>query len=95
MNWGPNRYLCDVFHEMREVVKKVSIWNLFRYKKIMALMIEEAQMHGNIMEGALGDLRDIKELKEKRRALKQEVRELKYKKSLLTPSKDSSDDSDD
>lgn len=89
--FGPNRYLCDVFEEMRTMLKSASFWNLYKYKKIMKLLIEEAQMHGNIMEGALGDIRDIKELKEKRRALKQEVRELKYKKSLLT-TKDSTDE---
>jgi len=84
MSWwsGPNRYLCSVLDEMRKHVEKVSVFNLFQYKRSMAMLIEEAQTLANRMETGLSDWSDV------RRAHK-EIKELKAEIKLLESKRDS------
>jgi hypothetical protein len=86
--YGPNRYVCSVIEEMRYVTKHLSHFNMFKYKKVVGLLIEEMQMHVNIMEANLQDVSDIQKLLEERRALKKEVKQLKLKKARLTETSD-------
>ena len=68
-----HRYLCSVLEEMRDIIGKVSIWNYTRSISILALQVEEAQVHANRMEAALGYAKDIKALHEDRKKLQAEV----------------------
>jgi hypothetical protein len=76
----PNRYLCDVFEEMRKC-------NETRNFSYMPGLIEEAQVLANRMEASLHDkaalrhLRtNIRELKDERLELRHEIEEMKSDK---------------
>ena len=64
-----NRYLCDVFNEMRKCVDTLN----FSY---LLGLIEEAQTLGSRMESKLFDIKDFDRLHE-------EIRDLKKKKKKL------------
>ena len=79
----PNRFFCDVIHEMRESVKTLR-FDLFPG------LIEELQSMGNRMEAALGDRREhenlldeIHDLKREKRNLKREIKKLEEEKENL------------
>ena len=54
-----NRFYCNVLHECRVALGKLSIFNLWFFKKQFAMLLEELQGHGNRMEAALEDKRDL------------------------------------
>lgn len=85
MSWwsSPNRYLCSVLDEMRSHVEHVSIFNLFRYKKSMSMLIEEAQTLANRMECGLTDWADIRRAHKELKGLKKEVEELEQKRDSI------------
>lgn len=87
--YGPNRFLCSVLDEMRTSLKMLNNITIDRYKKLTELMIEEIQMHANIMEANLSDVSDVQKLLEKRRTLKKQVRELEKKRDTLQLKQDS------
>ena len=64
-----NRYICDVFSEMRKCVDTLN----FSY---LLGLIEEAQILANRMESRLFDIKDFDRLHE-------EIRDLKKKKKKL------------
>jgi len=72
----PNRYLCDIFKDMRTSVEKLRI-------DMIPGLIEEAQIYGNRMEAKLDDQYDLKHLLEDKSRLKHEVQELLAKKETL------------
>jgi len=72
----PNRYLCDIFKDMRTSVEKLRI-------DMIPGLIEEAQIYGNRMEAKLDDQYDLKRLLEDKSRLKHEVQELLAKKETL------------
>lgn len=82
-DYGPNRYLCAVLEEMRDILKQTNIFTYKRSKKVLSIMIEEIQMHANIMESSLGDVVDIEKLLKERRKLKKDVKKLKNKITKL------------
>lgn len=80
----PNRFFCDVIHEMRESVKTLRF-------DVFPGLIEELQTMGNRMEAALSDrhehenlLDEIHDLKKEKRKLKREIKELEDKKEDLS-----------
>ena len=73
---GPNRYLCSVLDEMRKHVENVSVFNLFKYKRSMAMLIEEAQTLANRMESGLADWSDIRRAHKDIKKLKEEIKKL-------------------
>jgi len=81
----PNRLICSVLEEMREGVKALNHFTLFRYKKYMSLLIEEAQTHANNMEAGLSDLGDLRDMRNKKKELKEEIKQLKADKKKLKP----------
>ena len=86
-----NRYICSALDEMRDAIKTLNVFTLYRYKKFVPSLIEEIQVLANRMESALGDgwecnrkREELDELKVKVRALKSEVKTLEAKKLWLT-----------
>ena len=75
-SYGPNRYICSVFDEMRECIKTLN----FSYMKSL---IEEAQVMANRMEAALSDQSDVRELSEQRRKLNKELKALYEERTKL------------
>jgi hypothetical protein len=73
---GPNRFICDVFDEMRKA------HDTRNYSYLLSL-IEEAQVLANRMEAGLSDKNDIKEAQKYKKELKAEIEELKAKKEKL------------
>jgi hypothetical protein len=88
---GPNRYLCSVLEEMRNHLKNISVFNLFKYRRSMAMLIEEAQTLANRMESGLSDWSDIRRAHEKIKNLKKEIKKLEAKKSNLDPNEKESE----
>jgi len=74
--YGPNRYLCDIFTDMRKAVEKLRI-------DMIPGLIEEAQIYGNRMESKLDDQRDVKTLLEEKSKLNDEVDKLRKEKETL------------
>ena len=72
----PNRYLCDIFKDMRTSVEKLRI-------DMIPGLIEEAQIYGNRMEAKLDDQYDMKRLLDEKSTLKHEVQKLRDKKQEL------------
>ena len=73
----PNRYVCDTLKEMRDSLSKLNHVSLWRYKRLQASLIEEAQTMVNRMEEALYDQRDLKWVKQELKEKKQELKKLK------------------
>ena len=74
----PNRYICDVFEEMRKCLAT----NNFSY---LGGLIEEAQSMANRMESSIQDVGDIEHYKQQRSKLRKEVMELRKEKGILSP----------
>ena len=70
--YGLNRYLCDVFDEMRKTTDPLNF-------AILLSLIEEAQTMANRMEMALADMKDLKSLKKSIREKKDELKKLEKK----------------
>ena len=70
--YGLNRYLCDVFDEMRKTTDTLNF-------AILLSLIEEAQTMANRMEMALADMKDLKSLKKSIREKKDELKKLEEK----------------
>jgi len=83
MWYYPNRLVCSVLDEMRDRLKTLNHFTLYRYKKYVPILIEEAQQLVNNMESGLSDLSDLKEMRDKRRELKKEIKELRV--SFISP----------
>ena len=75
---GPNRYLCSVLDELRDLDK------LKNYSS-MASLIEEVQVLGNRMEAALEDAKDLEYVYETKKKLEKEIKDLEKKKEDLSP----------
>ena len=90
----PNRYMCEALDEMRALLKNLSIFNHYRYKKVMAMIIEEVQAMGNKMEGALSDKDDISRYEDERRDLKLKVKKLKRQVKNLEFAREELEDED-
>lgn len=72
----PNRYLCDIFTDMRTSVEKLRI-------DMIPGLIEEAQIYGNRMEAKLDDQYDMKQLLNEKSVLNHEVQKLRREKEAL------------
>ena len=70
--YGLNRYLCDVFEEMRTTTKTMNF-------SILLSLIEEAQTMANRMEMRLEDQKDYERLKTDIREKKEELKKLNKK----------------
>ena len=70
--YGLNRFLCDVFDEMRKTTDTLNF-------AILLSLIEEAQTMANRMEMALADMKDLKSLKKSIREKKDELKKLEKK----------------
>ena len=85
MWWGcsimaPNRYYCSPLDECRVALGKLSIFNLWYFKKIFAILLEELQTLGNRMEAALEDKHDeAKKVHVELKVLRMEKEELEAK----------------
>ena len=102
MYYGCNRYMCDVFEEIRKIIKlfseNIEISDTAISKvaiPTLSTLIEEAQVMGNRMEGALGDLRDLESLHDditkKKKIyvqLEKEIKKLELKKEELNGNRD-------
>lgn len=73
-SFGPNRYICSVFEEMRTCNKN-------RNYAPLESLIEEAQILANRMESALDDYGDYERMKKKKKELKKELKELQEEKN--------------
>jgi hypothetical protein len=71
-----NRYLCEVVEEMRQCNKTRNYGGLEG-------LIEEAQSLASRMESALSDKGDVLSYTQRRPILKDEIKELKWKKEEL------------
>lgn len=71
-----NRYLCDVLGEMKQC------WETRNFAPINGL-IEECQTLANRMESALSDKRNVLTYEQRRPQLKDEIKELEWKKEEL------------
>lgn len=89
---GPNRYICDVFKEMRTTLDLLAgdkprntYSNEFiaRFYVYFSCMVEEAQTMANRMEAALEDWKDVEHLKDERSRLKKEIKNLRAEKEKL------------
>lgn len=78
-----HRYLCTVLEEMRDSARKLNHINMWRYKKYMPMLIEEAQTLANRMEAALDDKKDLEKLHKERSKLKKEIKTLLKEKEEL------------
>lgn len=88
--FGNNRYICDVFSDMRKCDKSKN------YSPMKGL-IEEAQVMANRMESALSDQKDLKalqiELGKARKAYKKLEKEYKELQSNTEELRSQSDES--
>jgi len=73
---SPNRYLCDVFKDMRAALEKLRI-------DMIPGLIEEAQIFGNRMEARLDDQYDLKRLLEDKSKLNHELNKLRAERQAL------------
>lgn len=73
----PNRTLCDVIQEMRDIVNVMEGCNVTQSKLVLKTLVEETQSIGNRMEAALADIADLPGLYEKRAELKKDIKDLK------------------
>lgn len=80
--------MCDVLSEMRTTLNTLNIFTIYRYRRLMATMIEEVQTMGNRMEAALADNADIRRHLKNRKTLKKEVEALEERKSKLEAEND-------
>ena len=55
----PNRYYCSVLKECRKALEKLNVFRVFFFKKQIAMLLEELQVHGNRMEAAIQDKADL------------------------------------
>ena len=74
--FGPERFICTVLNEMRELDKTKN------YSCLLSL-IEEVQILANRMEAGLERFRSIKEAEKHIKQLKKEIKELEEKKEKL------------
>ena len=82
----PNRTLCDVLHEARQVTKQVQC---LQQRRLLMSLIEEMQTLGNRMEAGLSDKKDLVRLSEAKSKMGKEYKELRAKlKKLKQDTKD-------
>ena len=55
---APNRYVCSVLTEMRDTIDKLNIFTVYRAKRFLPILVEEAQTMVNRMECTLEDKED-------------------------------------
>ena len=80
---GPNRYYCSALDECRVALGKLSIFNLWYFKKIFAILLEELQTHGNRMEAALEDKHDMHRYHDEAKEVHVELKALRMEKEEL------------
>ena len=78
----PNRSLCEVLEEMRQMYKTRNFAGMLG-------LIEEAQSMGNRMEAHLNSVAGIKRLRRKRKGLRREIAKLEAKRANLGGPKES------
>nr|AIF19543.1 hypothetical protein [uncultured marine group II/III euryarchaeote KM3_87_B04] len=78
-----NRFYCNVLHECRVALGKLSIFNLWFFKKQFAMLLEELQGHGNRMEAALEDKRDLHRYHDEAKKVHVELKALRMEKEEL------------
>jgi len=88
MWWGcsimaPNRYYCSSLDECRVALGKLSIFNLWYFKKIFAILLEELQTLGNRMEAALEDKHDMHRYHDEAKKVHVELKALRMEKEEL------------
>lgn len=82
-SYGPNRYVCSVLDEMRNILLKLDKDSLERYQSIQAMLIEEAQTMVNRMEAALEDQDDFNKMNQRRKIVKKELKALEEQLELV------------
>ena len=80
---GPNRFYCSALDECRVALGKLSIFNLWYFKKIFAILLEELQTHGNRMEAALEDKHDMHRYHDEAKKVHVELKALRMEKEEL------------
>ena len=80
---GPNRYYCSALDECRVALGKLSIFNLWYFKKIFAILLEELQTLGNRMEAALEDKHDMHRYHDEAKKVHVELKALRMEKEEL------------
>lgn len=75
--------MCEALTEMRDTLDKLNIFTMYRYKKVMSMMIEEVQTMGNRMEAGLSDKGDVQDYRDEIRKLKREIKKLQKIKEGL------------
>lgn len=71
-----HRTYCDTLHEMRDIVKHLSVWNISRSAAVLSTLIEECQTYGNRMEAGLYYGGDLDRLHKKEKALRKAISKL-------------------
>ena len=79
----PNRYYCTVLHECRTALGKLSIFNLWYFKKIFSILMEELQTYGNRMEAGLEDKQDMHRYHDEAKKVHVELKALRMEKEEL------------
>lgn len=83
MSYFPRRLICSAIEELRDCSKKLSWWNVKKYKAMIELITEEIQILANRMESFIDEKHDVEKMHEERKDLKREIKELSRKKKDL------------
>tara|TARA_R110000796_G_scaffold158766_1_gene275412 strand:+ start:364 stop:639 length:276 start_codon:yes stop_codon:yes gene_type:complete len=78
-----NRYVCTVLEEMRTCVKNLSVWTIYKNRRHLTVLIEEAQTLVNRMESAIEDSKSYEDMMIERRELKKEIKQLNIDKKIV------------
>jgi uncharacterized protein (DUF3084 family) len=79
----PNRYYCSALDECRVALGKLSIFNLWYFKKQLAMLLEELQVYGNRMEAAIQDKADMHRYHDEAKKVHVELKALRMEKEEL------------
>lgn len=81
MYYGSNRYLCAVIEDMRRM------YSTYNFSGMLSL-IEEVQVLGNRMEGAIDDKSDLESLHDDIKAGKKELKQIRKEIKALQDQKE-------
>ena len=79
----PNRYFCTVLEECRAALSKLSIFNLWYFKRQFTMLLEELQNIGNRMEAGLHDEHDKHRYHDEAKKVHVELKTLRMEKDEL------------
>ena len=82
-----HRTFCDACEELRQQVKKLTVFNVFYARSIMQSLVEELQTSGNRMEAGLYYGQDLQKLHTKAKRLQKKVGRLKKEAAALESKK--------